>query len=62
VHFDEVRGGTFPEIEEQLYQDVETQTSWTALAFALVTVALTWGMGAMAAGSGSWGLQGGAIV
>jgi hypothetical protein len=62
VHFDEVKGGTFPEIEEQLYQDVETQTSWTALAFALVTVGLTWGMGAIAAGSGSWGLQGGSIV
>jgi hypothetical protein len=62
VYFQESRGGIFPDIEEQLYEDVETQTSWTALAFALVTVALTWGMGAMAAGSGSWGFSNGAIV
>jgi len=63
VHFEEAKGGTFPEIEEQLYTDVQSQSSWTAVAFALVTAALTWGVGAIAAGDLAWALNAdGAIV
>ncbi|MBD8051087.1 hypothetical protein [Limnohabitans radicicola] len=62
VHFDEQRGGSFPEIEEQVYQDVESRSSWTALAYALGTAALTWGLGAIAAGDAAWALNNGAIV
>ena len=57
VYFEESRGGIFPDIEEELYHDVQSQSSWTALAFALVTVALTWGMGAIAAGDAGWALN-----
>jgi hypothetical protein len=59
VYFEEARGGIFPQIEEQLYTDVESKTSWTTLAFALVTGALTWGMGAIAAGDAAWALDAG---
>jgi hypothetical protein len=43
VSFDEVNGGIFPNIEEQLYEDVEKLSSWTAIAYSLVTAGLTWG-------------------
>jgi hypothetical protein len=59
VYFEESKGGIFPDIEEQLYNDVQSQSSWTAIAFALVTAALTWGVGAIAAGDAAWALDAG---
>jgi hypothetical protein len=58
-----VNGGIFPNIEEQLYEDVEKQSSWTAIAFSLVTAGLTWGLGAIAAGDAGWAIDmGGNLV
>jgi hypothetical protein len=57
VSFDEVNGGIFPNIEEQLYEDVEKQSSWTAIAYSLVTAGLTWGLGAIAAGDAAWAIN-----
>lgn len=51
---DHVYGGNIPAIEDQLFYTQETKSSWTVAFFALMTAALTWGIGAMAAGSGSW--------
>jgi hypothetical protein len=47
---------------EEIYRNVETKSSWTGIAFMLVTAALTWGAGAMIAGTGNWAVAGGQIV
>ncbi|WP_312261192.1 hypothetical protein [Limnohabitans sp.] len=57
-----LEGGNIPNIEEEIYRNVQTKSSWTGIAFMLVTAALTWGAGAMIAGTGSWGVAGGQIV
>lgn len=59
---EELSGGNIPNIEEEIYRKVESKSSWTGVAFMLVTAALTWGTGAMIAGTGSWGVAGGQIV
>ncbi len=49
-------GGNIPKIEQQLYYNVSTSSSWTTVAFALMTAALTYGavgMYAAAAGGGA---------
>ena len=58
---EELQGGNIPNIEEQIYRSVESQSSWTAIAFMLVTAALTWGAGAMFAGTGNWVVANGAV-
>lgn len=57
-----LEGGNIPDIEEEIYRNVESKSSWTAVAFMLVTAALTWGVGAAMAGSASWGVVDGAIA
>jgi len=58
---DHVYGGNIPAIEDQLFYTSETKSSWTVVAFALLTAALTWGVGAAMAGSGSWAYAGGFV-
>ena len=57
-----LEGGNIPNIEEEIYRNVESKSSWTGVAFMLVTAALTWGTGAMIAGTGNWAVAGGQIV
>lgn len=49
---EELSGSNIPNIEEEIYRNVESKSSWTGIAFMLVTAALTWGTGAMIAGTG----------
>ena len=51
-------GGNVPEIEEQLYKYVQKKSSFTVLAFTLLTFALTWGMASVL--SQSFGMLAGA--
>jgi len=53
----EATGGNIPNIEDKLFYDQETKSSWTVVAFALVTAALIWTGGAALAGSASWGFS-----
>lgn len=57
-----LEGGNIPNIEEEIYRNVESKSSWTGVAFMLVTAALTWGAGAMVAGTGNWAVANGQIV
>jgi hypothetical protein len=57
-----LEGGNIPNIEEEIYRNVQTKSSWTGIAFMLVTAALTWGAGAMIAGTGNWAVANGSIV
>lgn len=59
---EELSGGNIPNIEEEIYRNVESKSSWTGVAFMLVTAALTWGAGAMIAGTGNWAVANGAVV
>jgi hypothetical protein len=59
---EELSGGNIPNIEEEIYRNVESKSSWTGIAFMLVTAALTWGAGAMIAGTGNWAVANGSIV
>ncbi len=56
IALEPLEGGNIPKMEQQLYNNVSTSSSWTTLAFALVTAALTYGavgMYAAAAGTGA---------
>ncbi len=56
IALEPLKGGNIPEIEQQLYYNVSSSSSWTTLAFALITAALTYGavgMYAAAAGTGA---------
>jgi hypothetical protein len=43
IALEPLQGGNTPEIEQQLYYNVTTSSSWTTVAFALMTAALTYG-------------------
>jgi len=56
IALEPLKGGNIPEIEQQLYYNVSSSSSWTTVAFALMTAALTYGavgMYAAAAGTGA---------
>lgn len=56
IALEPLKGGNIPEIEQQLYYNVSSASSWTTLAFVLITAALTYGavgMYAAAAGTGT---------
>jgi hypothetical protein len=57
-----LEGGNIPNIEEEIYRNSVSKSSYTGVAFMLVTAALTWGAGAMIAGTGAWGVSAGQIV
>ncbi len=61
IALEPLQGGNIPEIEQQLYQNVTTNSSWTTLAFALMTAALTYGVvGMYASAYGGAAAAGGA--
>ena len=56
IALEPLQGGNIPEVEQQLYYNVSSTSSWSTLAFALMTAALTYGavgMYAAAAGTGT---------
>jgi hypothetical protein len=56
-------GGNIPKIEQQLYYNVSTSSSWTTVAFALMTAALTYGaVGMYAAAAGGGATAGSAAI
>ncbi len=57
-----LEGGNIPNIEEEIYRNVVSKSSWTGVFFMLVTAALTWGAGAMIAGTGNWVVANGQVV
>jgi hypothetical protein len=59
---DHLEGGNIPNIEEEIYRNSVSKSSYTGVAFMLVTAALTWGAGAMIAGTGNWVVAGGQIA
>lgn len=62
IALEQYTGGNMPEIEEQVYLDVETKSSWTGLFFALVTALVTWGIGGMITGQFGWAASGSAAT
>ena len=55
-------GGNVPEIEEQLYKYVQKKSSFTVLAFTLLTFALTWGIASFLATTVGIGAGAGAVI
>jgi hypothetical protein len=56
-------GGNIPKIEQQLYNNVSSSSSWTTVAYALMTAALTYGaVGMYAAAAGGGATAGGAAA
>jgi hypothetical protein len=63
IALEPLQGGNIPEIEQQLYQNVTTNSSWTTVAFALMTAALTYGaVGMYAAAAGGGATAGSAAI
>ena len=61
IALEPLQGGNIPEVEQQLYYNVSTSSSWTTVAFALMTAALTYGaVGMYASAYGGAGAVGGA--
>lgn len=54
ISIDSWNGGNMPANEDLLYQSSTSQSSWTVLAFALVTFALAWGAGFALTGGAGW--------
>jgi hypothetical protein len=53
IALEPLKGGNIPEIEQMLYQDISSDSSWTTFAFIIITIILTYvtvGMYAAAAG------------
>ena len=63
LQLEHLQGGNIPaSVEEVVYSHSERKSSFTALAFALVSVALVWAGGAIIAGSPARAVSGGKIV
>lgn len=63
IALEPLEGGNIPKIEQQLYYNVSTSSSWTTVAFALMTAALTYGaVGMYAAAAGGGATAGSAAV
>ncbi len=63
IALEPLKGGNIPAIEQQLYYNVSSTSSWTTFAFALMTAALTYGaVGMYAAAASGTAAAGGALA
>lgn len=63
IALEPLKGGNIPSVEQQLYYNVTSNSSWTTFAFALMTAALTYGaIGMYAAAAGGTAAAGGALA
>ncbi len=51
---EELSGGNIPNIEDEVYRNVESKSSWTGVFFMIVTAVITWGIGTMVTGAAGW--------
>ena len=63
IALEPLKGGNIPSVEQQLYYNVTSNSSWTTFAFALMTAALTYGaIGMYAAAAGGGAAAGSAVA
>lgn len=62
IALEPLKGGNIPAIEQQLYYNVSSSSSWTTFTYALMTAALTYGAVSMYAAAMSGGAVAGSVV
>lgn len=62
IALEPVDGGNIPVIEEQLYRNVSSSSSWSTFAYALMTAALTYGAVSMYAAAAAGGATAGSVA